>query len=507
MIGPLFLLVTLATPASPDAEAWLSRLELPKLFNVSVSTSPLAFERMVPFERYGLGFPAEPAERVRDAKERLEAGEPPARLLHQAATGYAGLEESDRAWKTLMTSFQAYEAELAAEPDDFDLHMSFGLGLQMAGDWSGEPLFFEKMGEQYAAAAELEPDDARPGVHGAWAAKVRWFRANAKGEADSEWLSEGLAWAQGAVDAAPEAIGGYWWCFELGFLVLFAEHGDELIQHSAELTALVDELLEGCDEVEDGELVRFVAHIHGLMFQLASLVGDDADEELEGETREALVEAMTEHIDGLMARVEFCEESDALAHMVAMLYWTHFCMTCEDDDWDEALSRALELGVEHEVALGIALHGFHKRDLPERAAECATLLEESVETDPGRAALVAYRYETEDYAGALEAALEYEDPGPAHEVQRAVLLLRTGEEDEALELLEELAGEKAEAAGHLQHALGVARAIAGELEQAVEALEAAIDLLEDSEEAQATLDELRELLEDDGDDGTARACP
>ena len=144
MIGPLFLLVTLATPASPDAEAWLSRLELPKLFNVSVSTSPLAFERMVPFERYGLGFPAEPAERVRDAKERLEAGEPPARLLHQAATGYAGLEESDRAWKTLMTSFQAYEAELAAEPDDFDLHMSFGLGLQMAGDWSGEPLFFEK---------------------------------------------------------------------------------------------------------------------------------------------------------------------------------------------------------------------------------------------------------------------------------------------------------------------------------------------------------------------------
>jgi tetratricopeptide (TPR) repeat protein len=495
MFHSIALLLAVTTPTTPDVDVWLTRLELPKAFNIQVAISPMSFGPLVPVEYYDLGFPDSAEECMRDAEERLGAGEPRARLMHQAAYGLAGLGDSERAWQGLMAAFKAYELELEAEPDDFDLRISFEIALGMAGAWSGEPIFYEKMSEQCAAAAELESGSCHALVEGARALKNRWLRARANGDENDEWLVEGLAWAEQAIEEEPGAIGGHWWRFELGFLTLVAEHGSEITQHTSDTAALVSELLEGCDQIEDAELVRSIAHLHGAIFELAALLADPEDEEL----REAVLPVVGEHIDGVMSRVELCEEYERWSAAVALTYWSHYCLEAEGEgeEWDRALEQAMELGLDLERCLGIALIAYEMKDMIERAEVVAARLEQEIVTDRGRGALVGYRYKTGDYTGALELASEYEGDKPEQVVQHAVLLLRTGEEEAALELLEELAGDEEEVGGHLQHALGVARAVAGRLEAAVEALEAAVDLLTDSEDAENTLNEIRERLESD----------
>jgi tetratricopeptide (TPR) repeat protein len=469
-------------------DEWLAGLEMPRGIHLRVNTSPMAFERMVEVEYFDMGFPEDDREKVEDAEARLKAGEDPARLLHQAAMGFAGLEESEKAWKALVSAIRAYDSEVGESPDDFDLRMSFTVALGVAGLWSGEEIFFEKLDEHLEAASQLEPEDARPGSQGAVVWKQRWFRAKSKDEdALDSWLETGLGWAEAAREADPAAKGGHWWCFELGFIALHTEYG-EALSSRPELGGLVDELLEGCDQLEESRLLRFIGHLHGVVFQLAVAVnGDD-------ETREELRENITGHMQGVMERVEFCERSQPLANAVGSTFWAVTCSYCGDDeDLTDALEQAVDLGLSREYCLGMATTSFIHRELPERATEHVELLEEELESDVGRAALLVYHYEREEFELALEYGEQLESDSATRHVQLAILQLRLGEHEEALDALEALSEDDPDLKGDYQHALGIARALAGDYEGAIEALEIAIDRLDESSAAESALDEIEGL--------------
>jgi tetratricopeptide (TPR) repeat protein len=495
MLAATLLITSLALSAPLDEAEWLSRLELSRVFKASAE--PNFDDVKLGIEYFELGFPEDPKEMIRDAEERHAAGEAPARLLHQTALGFAGLEDDERAWRVLLASLDAYEEEIEAEPDDFELRMYCAAAFQTAGAVSGSQEFFERMEEEYEAAAELAPDDYRPGAQCARAEWKRWMLGKSRDVADDEWIEEGGLRAEQALEAAPTAAGGYWWRFFLKMWrarVIDTEATAE--EQQERLLAAVQELLEGSEEVEDGGRLRFAAHYYSATLKLM----DIADGQREAQRAEYL-EAISAHVEGMLESIEAFAGNEEVTRGAALICWAHDCATGDGEDWQESFARVEELGLEREIAFGMAAVLFQKQDQPQAAARFAELLEGVLETDMGRASLVTYRYRAGDLEGALELALEYEEVTPNTEIQRAVLLLRTGEREAALELLEELAEERDDE-GNLYHALGVARALAGELEGAVNALETAIELLEDGEEAERTLDEVRERLEDD----EARNC-
>ena len=84
MIFPILLAALLPASLLCDEAEWLERLELPRLVEFEAQ-SEFGFEQMgLEFEGFKLDFPEDPEEKIRDAEERLKAGEPPARLLPPA---------------------------------------------------------------------------------------------------------------------------------------------------------------------------------------------------------------------------------------------------------------------------------------------------------------------------------------------------------------------------------------------------------------------------------------
>ena len=495
MIHHVLLASVLALPLSPDEESWLSRLELPTRFTHSIRSSPIAFERAIELKRFELDFPeGDPEEIVQNAKERIEAGEAPARLLHQGAYALLLMEENEAGWKWLMAALDAYTAVIDEEPDHFEHRMYFAHALHSAGRMTGGDEFFEAMVEAYEAAGDIEPGDFRPATHCSWAFLYRWLRA--KGEGEVEWLDVSLEFAERAVEADSTEADGHWMLFEVGCVRLNVTYEGGRRGKGVELVAVADVLLEGCEDLDDSErsdMVRFAGHFFRASFSLMTLSADPDEEE-----RSDLLAAMSADIELVMAEERFVELSGSLGEVVAATFWAFRCNTMEADDesWEADLERVCEMGLVREIATGMVAVFAQRRGHDTIAAKAASLLEEEIESDQGRAALVAYCYEASDFEAALEALDGYEETAPETEIQRAVILLRMGQRDEARELLEELAEEHDES-GHLYHALGVARALDGELEGAIEALDTAADLLEDDEDVLETLAELEELLEDE----------
>jgi tetratricopeptide (TPR) repeat protein len=489
MISSILLVASLALSPGHDDSEWLSRLKLPKLVDISVNL--LFTDEMLGVEPFELGFPEDPEEKLRDAKKRLDAGEAPARLLHQAALGFLELKEYEKAMEALNNCLGAYQQEIEIAPDDFDLRMSCALAFKSAGHLSWNQVCFEEMQKQFLAAAEKAPDEWRPGFHCARAQWERWWRGRAIGDKDDTWLDQGILRAEEAIEADSTAAGGHWWRFFLTMMRVMMIESDESSEvQQQELADAVSELLDACDEVEHGDRLRFAAHFYGASLEISVVVkGDENWEEEEG------LELISLHGEGLLKTVHCFADDDEVLSAAALMYWTSFCLSGDEGDWEKALKRATKLELSEEKAFGMATYAFHRRDRAEAAAMFAALLEEAIESDEGRAFLVPYRFKLDDFEGALEILGEFDEVTPDTEIQRGVLLLLAGQREAALELLEKLAADRDDE-GNLYHALGVGRALDGKLEAAVKALEVAVSLLEDSDGAEETLEEVRGLLED-----------
>jgi len=477
----------LTTQVSEQHERWLSRLELPY---VSVVDMELYFtDQDLQLERFQLGFPEDPEDMVRLAKEELEAGEPPARLLHQASIGFWGLEDREQSWKLLMSSLRAYEQSLEEDPNDFEQHIYFAEALKRAGGLTGKAAFFEKMQEQFAAAAELDGNSAVPGVEAAAVLLKRWSFARRLGEEDANWLREGVESAQQAIDADPSEPGGYWYRFALRFTALSdSELEIPPPERDRQVLEAVAELLEGAEGLEQGDRLLFAAHFVSVAARIRAAEGP----------AEALAAwgTVDEFVAGMMGHLEPFADDERFSTRAGQTSWMHYSMTSDGEGWEEALARTLALGVEEEQALGIAVYGFEYRGYSELAALLAERLIDVLESDAGRALLVRYLYLTERFADALEAVLEFDERTPETEIQRGILLLRTGERTAARECLEAQRAERGES-GPLLHAIGVGLALAGEYEAAVEVLTDAVDLLKENESAALTLAEVEKLATGD----------
>lgn len=485
------LLLALALAAPADEAAWLARLPLPRLYRANLRLE--ATDRDLGLAGYDLGFPATPEEQIRDARDRMEAGERSAAVLHQASAALLG-RDPENLRKLLPACLAAYRKELEERRDDLGLCVGFAKALCLAGSATRDDRFFRDSAEELERAAALAPEDWRIRSEHAAMLVTRALVGARAGHLDPAWLDASASMAEAALRAAPREPEVHWRLFHARYLGLVTgPQGDR--DPFPDIAGHADAFAGGVAELEGAGRLQLCAE--GFWFLACIPSRAVPEEELPSPAPDDVVR---ERVAAFRGRLAAADLPAGLRRDLARTWWTLYALAGPLEGWDGAFDEARGAGLEEQEALTLALMGLHRRGSAEAAAGVAARLAQSGTEDGAFRVLTVYRHETGDDAGALDALAQVLETDVPVRLARGILELRRGRTTEAVQHLTLLALEAKGTPehGHVLHALGVARAMAGDLAGGSASLAQAAEALEEDAGVAATLAEVRARVEEGG---------